>query len=78
MTSAAGMSYGADGTAEAGEVCSEVAVGAGHRVHGRVLLEIRASYSEEGSLEACSMPCVRRAGSSVPVPSAAKVLGRAA
>lgn len=46
MTSAAGMSYGADGTAEAGEVCSEVAVGAGHRVHGHVLLEIRASYSE--------------------------------
>lgn len=46
MTSAAGMSYGADGTAEAGEVCSEVAVGAGHIVHGHVLLEIRASYSE--------------------------------
>lgn len=44
------MSYGADGTAEAGEVCSEVAVGAGHGVHGHVLLEIRASNSEERKL----------------------------
>lgn len=26
----------------------------------------------EGSLEACSKPCVRQAGYSVPVPSAAK------
>lgn len=70
MTSAAGMSYGADGTAETGEVCSEVAVGAGHGVHGYVLLEIRALPPREGSLEACSKPCVRRAGSSVPVPPA--------
>lgn len=29
-----------------GEVCSEVAVGAGHGAHGFVLLEIRGSYSE--------------------------------
>lgn len=46
MISAAGMSYGADCTADAGEVCSEVAVGTGHGVHGRVLLEIRGSHSE--------------------------------
>lgn len=72
MISAAGMSYGADCTVEAGEVCSEVAVGAGHGAHGHVLLEIGAVTPREGSLEACSKPCVRRAGSSVPVPSAAK------
>lgn len=71
MISAAGMSYGADCTAEAGEV-SEVAVAAGHGVHGHVLLQIGAVAPREGSLEACSKPCVRQAGSSVPVPSAAK------